>query len=104
MTSDKVTSKDWHAWHDTMPGKPATLHVEGKCTFPTSGYTVSLKPMRPGINPKIYLMELVVRPPTGPVNEVLTTVEVKYAEKTDSLYDSVSINPGGINIPVKEVS
>jgi hypothetical protein len=105
MTSDLISSQDWKAWHDIMPGKPPTLYIEGKCTFPTSGYSASLKPRVPqGINPKYYLMDLVEHRPTGPVSEVLTTVEVKYFEKTNQRYDSVSIDPGGISIPVQEVS
>lgn len=105
MTSDQLASKEWRAWHDRMHGKAPTLHVEGKCTFPTGGYTAFLKPKEPqGFNPKIYLLDLVVHRPTGFVPQVLTTVEVKYAEKTAAHYSSVSIEPGGISVPVDEVS
>jgi hypothetical protein len=95
----------WTALHDTQPVKPHTLYVTGKCTFPTAGYSVELRPHLPqGINPAIYIMDKIVHEPTGPVNQVLTTVDVRYSEKTDAHYKEVHILPDDVHVPVKEVS
>jgi hypothetical protein len=105
MNTANGDCKDWKAWHDRQPIGPATLHVTGKCTFPTSGYSVELKPAKPqGINPKIYLLQKIVHAPTGPTNDVKTPVSVDYKEKTEAHYDEVSILPDGVKVPVKEVS
>jgi len=78
--------------------------VEGKCTFPTSGYTVDLKPAKPqGINPKIFILEKIVHKPTGPAQDVITTVSVRYEEKTETRYTEIEIVPDGTQFPVKEV-
>jgi hypothetical protein len=92
---------DWYAWHDHMPGSPKTLYVTGKCTFPTPGFTVELKPAVPqGINPKIYLLEKTVTPPSGPEPDVVTTIDVRYEEQTDTEYDQVTILPDGVTVDV----
>jgi hypothetical protein len=94
----------WKAWHDTEPGGPPTLHVIGTCTFPTSGYSVALKPHVPqGINPAIYIMDKIVTKPTGNVSQVVTTVEIDYTEKTKTHYTEIEILPDNVRIPVKEV-
>lgn len=94
----------WQAWHDRMPGGPATLHVKGECTFPTSGYKVKLVPHVPqGINPTIYILDRVVQVPTGVVSQIVTTLKVEYEEKTNAHYQEVYIEPDGVTIPVKEV-
>ena len=94
--------RDWYASHDHMPGKPKTLRVSGQCTFPTPGFKVELEPANPqGINPKIYLLNKIVHPPTGPVPDVETTVEVRYEEKTDTEYDQVTILPDGVTVDVE---
>lgn len=93
---------DWYASHDHMPGKPKTLYVTGKCTFGTPGYTVELRPAVPqGINPKIYLLNKIVNAPTKPVPDVVTTVDVRYEEKTDTEYDQVTILPDGVTVDVE---
>ncbi len=95
---------DWKALHDNQPPGPATLRVTGKCTFPTSGYSVELKPRTPqGINPEIYMMDKIVHKPTGPVSQVETTVAVRYSEKTNTHYREVHILPDDIHVPVEEV-
>jgi hypothetical protein len=87
-----------------MPGGPATLHVQGECTFPTSGYKVELVPHVPqGINPAIYILDRVVQVPTGIVSQMVTTEKVQYEEKTNAIYREVRIEPDGVTIPVKEV-
>lgn len=98
------TCSGWKAWHNRMPGGPATLHVTGECTFPTSGHTVKLVPHVPqGINSGIYILDRVVQTPTGEVEKHFTTEHVKYEEKTSAIYQEVQIEPDGVTIPVKEV-
>ena len=100
----KGECSDWAAWHDHMPPGPPTLHVTGKCTFPTEGYSVELRPADPqGINPKIYILERIVHEPTGPVADVITDVPVHYQEQTDTEYDEVHIQPDDVHVEVKEV-
>lgn len=99
-----ISSHDWSAWHDFMPGSPPTLHVTGKVNCPTSGYKASLVPHTPqGINPAIYLLDLVVVPP-GPdevVTEAFTDIDVHYHEDTRKHYDQVTILPEDITVDVK---
>ena len=95
---------DWKAWHDSQPISPPKLFVTGKCTFPTSAYSVELKPhIPPGINPQIYILDKVVHEPSGPVNDVITTVEVRYEEQTKAHYTEVHILPDDVHVPVEEV-
>lgn len=102
-TKGKCT--DWKAWHDTMPGSPQTLHVVGACEFPKAGYSVQLRPANPqGINPKIYLLNKIVTPPSGMTAQVVTVVPVHYEERTETRYDKVQINPDGTTVDVQEVS
>jgi hypothetical protein len=98
--------QDWEAWHDRMPGGPATLHVTGTLSCPTPGYEIELKREEPqGINQRDLLLRLTETKPTGAQPEVITPVTVEYTEETDPSYDTVSIVPGGPGgIPVREVS
>jgi hypothetical protein len=57
----------WQAWLDLMPPNPGTLHVVGFCVAPTYGYKIWLKPGQQGFNPKILVLDRIVKPPTGPV-------------------------------------
>jgi hypothetical protein len=92
---------DWYASHDHMPPGPKTLHVTGKCKFPTEGYSVELRPADPqGINPKIYILEKIIHAPTGSVVQVETVVDVQYDEKTDQEYEQVEIRPDNTIIDV----
>ena len=98
------TCHDWTAVHDFMPPTPGRLRVHGKCTFPTSGYSVELKKHVPqGINPAILLLDKVVTPPAGIVSQKVTTVDVSYHEVTDIHYLEVEILPDGTKIQIKEV-
>lgn len=91
---------EWKAWHDFMPGHPPTLHVTGECNFPSAGYKVELKPRVPqGINPTIYIMDLVITPGMGA--QVPTRVPVHYTEKTKAKYTTINIQPDGVDVPVK---
>lgn len=96
----------WKAWEDQMPPGPPTLHVIGKCLFPTHGYKVRLKKAVPqGINPKILLLVKVVTAPRGPVIQVPQVVEVHYKQRvTKGQYKQVTILPEVKTIRVKIVS
>ena len=96
---------NWKAWLDTMPPGTPTLHVTGKCVFPTHGYKVTLKKAIPqGINPKILLLQKIVTPPGGPVIQTPETVQVKYSLKTKTKYTNVTILPDGVTVKVQIVS
>jgi hypothetical protein len=104
-TETAARSGDWHAWRDRMPGKPPTLHVVGTCECPTAGYTASLRPVSPqGVNPAIYILELVLTPPDRPAAQVITGVPVYYREITATRYGEVFIIPDNTLVPVLEVS
>ena len=107
MATEKPSTgkcSNWESWHDWQPPGPATLYVTGKCTFPTSGYTVELKPASSqGINSAIYILDKVVHPPAGPAADVITTISVEYKEKTNSKYTEIEIRPDGARIPVKDI-
>lgn len=94
----------WNAVHDFMPPGPARLRVTGTVETPTPGYTVTLCKASPqGINPKILLLTLERRPPTGIVAQVITVVPVEYGEETDVKYTQVTILPDGFTIDVENV-
>lgn len=96
--------RDWSAWHDRQPPGPRTLHVKGECEFPSAGYAVELRRREPqGINPKDLLLDRIVHEPSGPVSQVVTVVEARYEEETDFEYDTVTILPDGMSVPVQEV-
>jgi hypothetical protein len=96
--------RDWSAWQGSRPPAPPVLTVAGECEFPTAGYSVELRRHEPqGINPRDLLLDLVVHEPTGPVAQVITTVEARYEEETDFEYESVTILPDGPSIPVEKV-
>ena len=98
---------DWDGWaavHDHLPPGPPTLRVHGKCTFPSAGYVVELRRREPpGADPRDLLLEKVVREPAGPVTEAVTVVKVNYDEETDVEYDTVTILPEGIAVPVRDI-
>ena len=97
--------KSWTAILDAMPPRKPRLRVTGKCTFPTSGYKVVLKPHQPqGINPDILLLDKTAVPPNGPSKDVITTVDVSYHQETDGMYSEVEILPDGTKIRVEIVS
>lgn len=100
----KSNCANWSAIHDFMPPAPAHLRVRGDCTFPTPGYTVTLKKKEPqGINPSILILEKAVTSPSGPEPEVITTIPVAYEEVTNQHYTEVQIVPDGATIAVQEV-
>lgn len=98
------TCHDWTAVHDRRPPGPSVLTVRGNCTFNTAGYAVELRRREPqGINPRDLLLDRIVQPPTGPVAQVVTDVEVNYSEETEFDYDTVTVSPDGPSVPVEDV-
>jgi hypothetical protein len=90
----------WYAWINKMPGAPHRLYVIGTCVFPTTGWSVYLKRAIPqGINPNILILDKIVKPPTGIVIDVITTVHVRYEEVASVDFKEVEIRPGP-TIPV----
>jgi hypothetical protein len=89
-----------------MPGSEPTLYVTGTCTFPTTGYSVTLKPVEPtGIPvPNILQLQYIVREPEGVTQPVVTEVKASYSKDTDIVYTEVQIFPDNIRVPVQEVS
>lgn len=104
MGTELAGCSNWSAWHGSRLPAPPVLTVAGECEFPTAGYSVELRRYEPqGINPRDLLLDLVVHEPTGPVAQVITTVEARYEEETDFEYESVTILPDGPSIPVEKV-
>jgi hypothetical protein len=95
----------WQAWHAISGGK-STLHVSGRCQFPTDGFKVKLiRAVPQGINPRILILEKVVTAPSGPVAQVITTEHVAYCEEAaPAQFSHVTILPDGPTVPVKEAS
>ena len=96
---------DWQAWYTGKPNK-LTLHVVGKCQFPTAGFKVVLRRANPqGINPRILILNKIVRPPSGPVAQVVTVERVEYSEPaTSAQFRQVTILPDGVTISVADAS
>lgn len=98
----------WEAiHHQELPG-PGVLEVSGTCTFPTTGYSVTLRPREPqGTNPKDLLLDLEVQAPSPDaiVGFGFTTVQAHYREEDlESAYDTVTILPGGATVEVQQIS
>ena len=99
---------EWTAWHDSQPVAKPTLHVEGWCAIHPGG-SAKLEPAVPqGINPTIYILNLVITnpvpPPGSPSTGALIETPVKYVEQTNVHYSHVQIMPGNIMVKVREVS
>jgi hypothetical protein len=105
-TTGKVgTCDNWTAVHDFMPPGPARLRVHGVCTFPTPGYQVILKRAVPqGINPAILILDKTVKRPTGIEPQIVTKVDARFEETTNTNYTEVHIRPDGVQIRVTIVS
>lgn len=96
-------TEEWSAIQDFRT-TPSTLRVSGMPVMPTPGYTLTLTRAEPqGINPRILILNLERKPPSGIVTQVLTPTPVSYEEQSEQEYDSVTIEPDGINIPVEKV-
>jgi hypothetical protein len=83
---------------------PATLRVTALVATPTPGYTATLAPAQPqGINPRILLLRLTLRPPAGPVIQIPSTTLATYEITPYSgHYSDVSIINGTqvVTVPV----
>jgi hypothetical protein len=100
-TAAEEACHDWTAVHVHEPPASSVLTVRGTCTFESAGYSVQLRRREPqGINPWDLLLDRVVEPPTGPVAQVITDVEVTYTEETEFEYRTVTILPNGPSILV----
>ena len=98
---------DWSAVHDREPTGPAVLRVQGRCEFPVAGFSVELRRHEPqGSNPRNLLLDRIGHPPEGfpPPGTVVEIVDVDYREETETEYDTVTILPDGISVPVQVVS
>ncbi len=106
----KLTCPQLSAWYDLMPRALAPrqtytgpiIYVAGKCTFPTPGFSVELKPHTPrGPDPKTLLLDAIVHAPTGIVTQVMTDVNVRYELRTTpTVYEKVIILPDNLVLTV----
>jgi hypothetical protein len=87
-----------------MPGSSPTITVTGTCQFPTEGYSVTLEPAIGTNPPGLLQLEYKIHPPKDPVPQVLTKVEARYSQDTNTVYQEVQILPENIKIPVEQVS
>src|SRR5713101_6805147 len=100
----KYCSK-WTAWRDSQPTSKPKLHVRGTCVFPTTGFSAKLQAAVPqGINPQIYILDLVIHIPLDNPKKHVVTTPVDYLEQTDKEYKEIQIMPDQVTVPVREVS
>jgi hypothetical protein len=104
MSESKPQCTGWNSWYNVQPPGPKTLHVAGICSL-RIGDIVKLVPrVPPGINPQIYIFDLVIKGPETPkTSNILHPVPVHYTEKTERKYESVDIEPDHVNVPVKTI-
>jgi hypothetical protein len=98
---------NWSAVHDREPPGPAVLRVRGRCRFPIPGFSVELRRHEPqGSNPRNLLLDRIGHPPEGfpPPGTVVDVVDVDYQEETEAEFDTVTILPDGVSVPVQVVS
>ena len=94
----------WQAVLDRRPPGPATLRVTGECVFPAPGYKVELARRVPqGFNPWILILDRKIQARMKPADRAETTLKVRYEQKTNASYQTVNIQPDGINIAVKDI-
>ena len=94
----------WQAVLDRRLSGPATLRVTGECVFPAPGYKVELVRRVPqGINPYILILDRQVRAPMKPVARAKTTEKILYEKESSAAYQTVNIQPDGIDITVKDI-
>ena len=75
-----VSSSDWQAWVNAMPGPAARpkLITTGKVTVPTGGYAFRWgEPRIMESYPVQVSVELIPMPPAGPATQALETHEVR---------------------------
>jgi hypothetical protein len=100
-----IATRDWYAWNNLMPPKPDVFHVTGEVEVQNPGTDLWLLPKIPqGINPRILLMDLIVKSPGGSAPEVIWKT-VSY-EKPKITYDRVHIFYNGnllVDLPVEDI-
>ncbi|NJP08798.1 MAG: hypothetical protein HC866_04380 [Leptolyngbyaceae cyanobacterium RU_5_1] len=104
VKTEQGKCSDWLAWTERIPGQQPTLYVTGKCTFPTDGYSVWLERVKPQKSNSVNLvLNRVIDTPAGRASAIESEEEVKYGEDTSFgfAYESVTILPDGVKIPVK---
>jgi len=106
-TKDTKT-RDWYAWLDLMPPTPDHLHVIGEVYVSNPGIKPMLVFHEPqGINPRILMLDLLLRQRPGVWPQVFVWRQVRYDKTNRNLrYDQVDILCGGeviASIPVEEV-
>jgi hypothetical protein len=112
----RVLACELEAYYNLMPRVviPGKREVEsrfllgGKCRFPTSGYSVELRPhIPPSSDPKILLLDAIVHAPTNAVPQVPTDELVRFllpeSPYAGILYEKVIILPDKLVLPVGQV-
>ena len=75
-----VSSSDWQAWVNAMPGPSARpkLIAVGKVTAPTGGYTYRWGDLRVMESYPVQIsVQLIPMPPSGPATQALDTQDVR---------------------------
>lgn len=86
----------WEASVNAQPPARPRLGVSGSVVTNTAGYKLELLRKVIDINLRIVTLDLVVTPPTGPVNQVITTQKVTATvPDTPRTIDKVVIRCGG---------
>jgi len=74
-----VNCRNWHAWLDTMPPKPNTLHVAGDVVVGNPGVHAVLSMREPqGINPTILILDLHLVQQPGNWPQVVSCASAKF--------------------------
>ena len=103
MGTKHAAAAQWSASQDFTQGA-GQLRVKGECTFPTTGYKVTLKKKEPQESDStILVLEKIVTEPTGATGQIVSTIPVEYSETTDQRYTQVQILPDQLTIPVKQI-
>ena len=92
-----VSSSDWAAWVNAMPGPNAkpTLIVTGKVTVPTGGYRFEWRDMRVMESyPVQVAVELDAIPPAGAATQAVVTREVRGQWPIDPPVGSLTVRCG----------
>jgi hypothetical protein len=84
---------------ETYQGRP--LYVVGRCTFPTPGFSLELKPHASrGPDPRVLLLDAIVHAPTYPAMQVLVAEDVRFEFRRLPPIDKVIILPDNLVLVV----
>ncbi|PZQ17202.1 MAG: hypothetical protein DI565_07480 [Ancylobacter novellus] len=100
--TNSTSAGEFKAWINLQPGSDNALHVTGKVTTPSSGWSGRLvEAVPPGINPAILILDAELTPPS----DVVTVIELTYAKPHSPHYESATIRGlgGDIHVPVEYV-